>query len=218
MSNMNIRTTAGHRFHSSGSADKKQSLFTVSGGIPLIDALESASVLLSTTEDSVFAAGMDEEPLVGNPAWLVYNTLLSAKAVIDSLVDSARDQEFADSLSNSPMPQLDCPPIQDRDGLSFTKRDDAGRLINWPKNNRGKASDAAKGRAFFDSEIAALACSSEKEAYNAIQSAITGMGGRYTCLEHGFAESVARAAVLGLRSIREGATSSFAVESEGGEE
>jgi len=207
MSNMNIKTSAGRQFHSSGSADKKQALFAVSEGIPLIDALESASILLSTTEDSLFDAGMQDEALEGNSAWLVYNTLLSAKAVIDSLVDSARGQEFAQSLSNITMQQLETLAIHDRDGLSFTKRDDKGRMINWPENNPGVASDADKGRAFFDEEIASLACSSEREAYKAIQFAIMGMGGHYTCLESGFAEAVARAAVLGLRAIKGGAPS-----------
>lgn len=93
--------------------------------------------------------------------------------------------------------------IRNRDDLSFTKRDNEGRMINWPRNNPGVASDYEKGKLFVD-EIAELASHEETEAYHAIQFAITGMGGRYTCLEIGFAESVARAAVLGLRAMREG--------------
>jgi hypothetical protein len=87
--------------------------------------------------------------------------------------------------------------------LSFTQRDDGG-LINWPPNNPGVAADWEKGIAFFDSEITELSANDETEAFHAIEFAILGMGGRYTCLEFGFAESVARAAVLGLRAMRNG--------------
>ena len=45
------------------------------------------------------------------------------------------------------------------------------------------------------------------------------MGGHYTCLEIGFAEAVARAAVLGLRAMRNGAAQFEPVdEEEPGEE
>ena len=47
--------------------------------------------------------------------------------------------------------------IQTRDDLSFTKRDDMGRLINWPRNNPGVAADWEKGLACFDYEITELA-------------------------------------------------------------
>lgn len=97
------------------------------------------------------------------------------------------------------------PPIYTRDDLSFTRRDEMGRMINWPRNNPGVAEDWKKVMAFFDNEIAELASFDETSAFHAIQFAITSMGGRYTCLEIGFAESVARAAVLGLRAMRSGA-------------
>ncbi|MHC8289486.1 hypothetical protein ACYZUD_22265 [Pseudomonas sp. XS1P51] len=95
-------------------------------------------------------------------------------------------------------------PILCREDLSFTKRDAEGSLINWPRNNPGVAADWEKGIAFFDSEIAELAANDETEAFHAIEFAILGMGGCTTCLEFGFAESVARAAVLGLRAMRNG--------------
>lgn len=96
-------------------------------------------------------------------------------------------------------------PTLCRNDLSFTTRDDCGLMVNWPRNNPGVAGDWEKGMAFFDSEIAELASHDETEAFHAIEFAITGMSGRYTCLEIGFAESVARAAILGLRAIRGGA-------------
>ncbi|MCI9873145.1 hypothetical protein WKQ99_07920 [Pseudomonas atacamensis] len=40
--------------------------------------------------------------------------------------------------------------IRSRDDLSFTKRDDAGRLINWPRYNYGVPGDWEKGNACFD--------------------------------------------------------------------
>lgn len=37
------------------------------------------------------------------------------------------------------------PAIQTREDMSFTRRDDQGRLINWPRNNPGAAEDWQKG-------------------------------------------------------------------------
>ena len=95
--------------------------------------------------------------------------------------------------------------IKSRDDLSFTKRDDGGRLINWPLYNRGVPADWAKGIACFDGEVFELASHDETEAFHAIQFAIVGMGGRCTSLETGFIDRVARAAVIGLRALRDGA-------------
>jgi len=58
--------------------------------------------------------------------------------------------------------------------------------------------------AFVDQEVSSLAAFNETEAYEAIQFAIVGMGGRATCLEIGFAQQIAKAAVLGLRAMRNG--------------
>lgn len=94
--------------------------------------------------------------------------------------------------------------IQTRNDLSFTSLDRAGRIINWPRNNPGVPGDVEKGMAYFDEEITALAAHNETEAFRAIQFAIAGMGGRYTNLEISFIGCVARAAVVGLRSMRHG--------------
>lgn len=67
-----------------------------------------------------------------------------------------------------------------------------------------RAREWEKGIACFDVEISELAAHDETEAYHAIQFAIVGMGGRYTNLETGFIDRVARAAVIGLRSLRAG--------------
>ena len=89
-----IKTTPGHSFHSSGLASKKQSLFLVTPGIPIADALQSVSDLLDTISDAIYSAAMGEQPLQDNPAWLVNHTLESAKAVIDSLINGL---EYPDS-------------------------------------------------------------------------------------------------------------------------
>ena len=99
---------------------------------------------------------------------------------------------------------INFPLVRTRDDLSFTARDSEGRLINWPRNNPGVASDWAKGIAFFDQEVSALAAFDETAACEAIQFAISGMGGRTTCLELGFVQQIAKAAVLGLRAMRNG--------------
>jgi hypothetical protein len=95
--------------------------------------------------------------------------------------------------------------IRSRDDLSFTQRDDVGRLVNWPRNNPGVAADWQKGIDFFECEVRDLATHDETEAFDAIRFALVGMGGRYTCLEIGFIEHVALAAMVGLRALREGA-------------
>ena len=95
--------------------------------------------------------------------------------------------------------------IKTREDLSFTKRHPEGRLINWPQNNPGVPADWKKGMACFDDEITELAAHDETEAFDAIQFALSDMGGRYTNLEIGFIDRVARAAVIGLRAMRNGA-------------
>jgi len=106
-------------------------------------------------------------------------------------------------------------PIMCRDDLSFTQRDEWGRMINWPRNNPGVASNWPKGASFLESEIAELAAFNETEAFHAIEFTIIGMAARATCLEIGFAEAVARVAVLGLRAMRNGAEHFEPVRDEG---
>lgn len=96
-------------------------------------------------------------------------------------------------------------PIKTREDLSFTQRDPEGRPINWPRNNPGVAADWQKGINFFDAEVTTLAAHDETEAFHAIQFALIGMGGRSTMLEVGFIDRVAKAAIVGLRAMREGA-------------
>ncbi len=87
MSNPLIKT--GHAsFHITGDAARRNSLFTVTPGIPALDALQSVSDLLSTIAEPIHAAAMGEQALEHNPAWLVNHTLASARAVIDSLIEA----------------------------------------------------------------------------------------------------------------------------------
>lgn len=86
MSAANIKTAPGSDFHSTGEASLHLELFTVTAGIPLLDALQSASDLLDMISSPIYAAAMGAQPLQDNPAWLVNHALESAKAVIDSLI------------------------------------------------------------------------------------------------------------------------------------
>ena len=79
-----IKTAPSVTFTKSGFVTKNQYLFTVNPGVDLADALSSVSDMLDTLVDPINAAGMGEA-LEGNNAWLVLHTLVSAKAVIDSL-------------------------------------------------------------------------------------------------------------------------------------
>ncbi|RAU43684.1 MULTISPECIES: hypothetical protein [unclassified Pseudomonas] len=89
--------------------------------------------------------------------------------------------------------------------LSFTRRNSGGRVVFWPRNNPGVSSDFGKGKAFFDKEIGALAAVDETEAFTVICAVLSDMAHRSTNLEIGFADSIGRAAILGLRALREGA-------------
>jgi hypothetical protein len=80
-----IKTSDRATFHNTGMASDHMSLFRVTSGVPIVDALQSASVLLDMARTPIHSAGMGR-PLVENPAWLVLNALESAKAIIDSLV------------------------------------------------------------------------------------------------------------------------------------
>ncbi len=69
-------------------------------------------------------------------------------------------------------------PILSRDDLSFTKRDVAGRLINWQVShdqNEPWGEKFAVGQRYME-EVAELATHSELEAYHAIQYALSGGG------------------------------------------
>ncbi len=98
MSTPDIKTAAGHEFRSTGDASPHRRLFTVTAGIPLLDALHSVSDLLSTIEEPINDAAMGIKALEHNAAWRVEHVLECAKAVIDSLIggieypDSPADQ------------------------------------------------------------------------------------------------------------------------------
>jgi hypothetical protein len=97
-----IKTAAGTNFHGSGQVGKRQSLFTVTPGVDLADALNSASDLLDTMRGAIYTAAMGEQPLQDNHAWLVLHTLDSAKAVIDSLWKAAEEAEDVASAEQPP--------------------------------------------------------------------------------------------------------------------
>lgn len=84
-----IQTTAGHAFLSSGFVTKHQRLLSINGGIDVVDALETASTMLSATFDLIQDAGMASEGngLVGNNAWLVLHTLETVHAIIEAAGD-----------------------------------------------------------------------------------------------------------------------------------
>jgi hypothetical protein len=82
-------TTPGHTFYPTGDAEQNLALFTVTPNIPLSDALQSISEILSATDAAIYAAAMGEQPLQGDCAWLVRHAVRSAKATVDSLIEGA---------------------------------------------------------------------------------------------------------------------------------
>jgi hypothetical protein len=98
MSTPTIKTAAGHALRPTGEVcSSYRGLFTVTAGIPLLDALQSVSALLSTISEPINDAAMGIKALEHNPAWLVDHSLASAQAVIYSLIDSL---EYPDRLAD----------------------------------------------------------------------------------------------------------------------
>lgn len=86
---MTIKTEWVAKFRRCGHASKDQHLFQVVTGVDLADALREVYGLLDMVQGPIFEAGMENEPLKGNPAWLVLHALESAQAVVESLVESS---------------------------------------------------------------------------------------------------------------------------------
>ncbi len=99
--------------------------------------------------------------------------------------------------------------IQSRDDLSFTSRDSEGRINNWdvPHDKEGNWHEGLIiGEKYFD-EVRKLALFDELEAFHAIQFAMS--SGHWQSsgwgIEMGFTRAFARAAMLGMRQLQQGA-------------
>lgn len=102
MSTPVIKTAAGCEFHHTGDASPHRRLFTVTAGIPLLDALQSVSDLLSTIEEPINDAAMGIKALEHSAAWRVEYVLECAKAVIDSLIEGI---EYPDQPTAQRVPE-----------------------------------------------------------------------------------------------------------------
>lgn len=91
MNDLPHTAASGHGFHPTGKAERHQLLFTVNPDIPIADALESVSELLSLLKAPLLKAAMGEEPLQGDSAFSAVNSLAAAKAVVDSLIVNLDD-------------------------------------------------------------------------------------------------------------------------------
>lgn len=88
-----VTTVEGYGFHPTGEAHQERSLFVVNPGVPIEDAMESLSELLSSAGETLYATAMGERTLL-HDAWLVKHTLDAAKAVVDSLKESLAVQRL----------------------------------------------------------------------------------------------------------------------------
>jgi len=59
-------------------------LLAVRPGIPVTDALEEASCILSELKSSLEAAAMGMDGITPNQAWLLFRAANTAKAIVDS--------------------------------------------------------------------------------------------------------------------------------------
>lgn len=100
------------------------------------------------------------------------------------------------------------PAIASRDDLSFTRRDENGGMQNWsvPHDQAACWHNGKQIGAHLFTEVEALAANDEDEAFDAICFAMNNPGWQPFGwgIETGFSESLAAAAIIGLRAIREG--------------
>ena len=94
MKPVTVTTVEGYGFHPTGEAHQERSLFVVNPGVPIEDAMESLSELLSSAGETLYATAMGERTLLLHDAWLVKHTLDAAKAVVDSLKESLTAQRL----------------------------------------------------------------------------------------------------------------------------
>lgn len=86
--------TTTHPFRRCGMVDGKvRHVFMVPDGVDANDALEEASSILSTTFDMITDAGFGNVRIEGNYAWLLLNTLESAKALLDAVIGGMMSEE-----------------------------------------------------------------------------------------------------------------------------
>ena len=100
--------------------------------------------------------------------------------------------------------------IQSRNDLSFTMRDDGGRLNNWevPHDKTAYWHEGVEIGLKHFSEVAELAKVSEYETFLAIDFAISCSPGWRPYgwgIECGFSQALVAAAIVGLRALRAGA-------------
>jgi hypothetical protein len=135
------------------------------------------------------------------------------RVIAETLADVASELDaIADFISGHRRDEPPTPPekhsIKSRDELSFTIRGEHGGLINW--NVKHDLEDywsehVEIGKRYF-SEIVELAEYSERDGLFGMLYAIcspTFLAGWGE--EHGFVEMMARAAIIGMRAIRNGA-------------
>ena len=77
-------------FHETGPAQHNHLLFSVTPNIPAVDALHSASELISAATHALDAAAMGTTCIDAHQAFLLSYALRSAKATVDAL-----SQDFA---------------------------------------------------------------------------------------------------------------------------
>ena len=200
----------------------------VCAALDLVNPRQAVSRLDDDERDTVAiddAMGRPQETIVINESGL-YSLILTSrkegakrfkKWVTSEVLPSIRKTGSYAALNAEPSQKLLArPPKRSRDDLSFTRRDEQGRMVNWHVDQRMRmwADSIQRGEEFFR-EVAELAANDEREAYAAVRFAFmdewsstldgsTQWSNRGAGEEMGFAEAVARAVIDGLRARREG--------------
>lgn len=81
-------TTTALAFHETGLAQHTLSLFSVMPNIPAVDALHSASELMSAVAHSLDSAATGSTCIDAHHAFLLCHALRAAKATVDALVSA----------------------------------------------------------------------------------------------------------------------------------
>ncbi|HKS13540.1 MAG TPA: hypothetical protein VJS90_10935 [Pseudomonas sp.] len=88
MSLSRVTTKEGHGFCPTGEMLGSRPLFAVLPGVPILNAFNILSELLSNLDEPLYATVMGERVMGAKDAWLAKYTLDAARAIVMSLTES----------------------------------------------------------------------------------------------------------------------------------
>lgn len=80
--------TRGAEFESLGITEGRKNLFQVCDGVSVTDSLQWIDTMLSAIEEQIHEAGMGNQALEGNQAWLCMLAMESSRSVLQSVIQT----------------------------------------------------------------------------------------------------------------------------------